>query len=74
MLNAVEAIVEPDGRIDFMEPMPALTRPTKVYVLFAKPLVGTVMDEVFSGALLSQDALAKDWLCAQEEAAWSHLQ
>ena len=74
MLNALEAIIEPGGRIGFTEPMQDVKVPTKVYVLFTQPLQGIPFDEANSGALLSQAALAKDWLSAQEDAAWSHLQ
>jgi hypothetical protein len=74
MLNAIAAIVHPGGHIGYTEPFPELKGPTKVYVLFANPIQLLISDEALPGQLLSQSALAQDWLRAEEDAAWSHLQ
>ncbi len=71
MLNAIEAVLQPGGRIGFSEPAPQVTQPTKVFVLFTQPI--TVESDSPSGALLSQAALAKDWSTPVEDAAWAHL-
>jgi hypothetical protein len=74
MLNAVEAQVE-NGRIDLASAMPSWADySTKVIVLLSKSESPRQNDEIISGALLSEQALAVDWLRTEEDAAWAHLQ
>ncbi len=68
MLNTVEAVLGSDGALRFLEPV-KLGRAQRVLVTFTE-----VQDETFSGAHLSEPALAVDWLHAEEDAAWAHLQ
>lgn len=68
MLNTVEAVLSSDGALRFLEPV-KLERSQRVLVTFTE-----AQDESSSGALLSERALAADWLDPTEDAAWSHLQ
>jgi hypothetical protein len=68
MLNTVEAVLSSDGALRFLEPV-KLDRSQRVLVTFTE-----TQDETSSGALLSEQALAVDWLDPDEDAAWAHLQ
>ena len=68
MLNTVEAVLQPDGALRFLEPV-RLASAQRVLVTFTQPL-----DEAHDGARVSQAALAADWLREEEDAAWAHLQ
>lgn len=68
MLHTVEAVLQADGALRFLEPV-RLTEPQRVLVTFTRPL-----DEATDGAAASQASLAVDWLRDEEEAAWAHLQ
>lgn len=37
-------------------------------------LLNQPIDEALSGAVLSEQSLATDWLREEEDAAWAHLQ
>lgn len=67
MLQTVEAILQPSGTLQLLEPV-VLTSPRRVLVTFTEP------DERLTDALLSEAALAQDWLREEEDAAWAHLQ
>ena len=67
-MKTVEAIIEPNGEVRLVEP---------VHVLTPRRALVTILEEAPSGndaALLSEAALAQDWNCAEEDAAWAHLQ
>ena len=68
MLTTVEAVLSSDGALRFLEPV-QLDRAQRVLVTFTE-----MHDESASGALLSEAALAVDWLAEAEDAAWAHLQ
>ncbi|MDT7835445.1 hypothetical protein [Aquabacterium sp. OR-4] len=68
MLTTVEAVLQADGALHFLEPV-HLTGSQRVLVTFTQPV-----DEAVSGAALSQRSLAVDWLRDEEDAAWAHLQ
>ena len=67
MLRSVEATIEANGEIHLLEP---------VRVAHTCRAIVTIIDEpdVPETALLSQEALARDWERPEEDAAWSHLQ
>ena len=67
MLKAVEATIARDGQVLLREPL-RLAHPCRAIV--------TILDEprVPETALLSEEALARDWDRPEEDAAWSHLQ
>lgn len=69
MENTFEAVVEKDGRIRIQSPV-HLKAGAKVFV----SVPGDDPDSVVSGVVLSETALAADWLNSEEEAAWAHLQ
>ena len=68
MRHTVEAILQPDGVLRFLEPV-RLTEPQRVLVTFRRPL-----DQAACGAELSQGSLTVDWQRDEEDAAWAHLQ
>ena len=68
MLNTVEAVLHPNGALNFLEPV-QLRGSQRVLVTFTE-----MQDEALSGAALSQASLATDWLHEDEDAAWAHLQ
>ena len=69
MENIFEAIVETDGRIRIQSPVHLKTG-AKVFV----SVPSDDPDSVINGVVLSETALAADWLNSEEEAAWAHLQ
>lgn len=68
MLHTVEAVLQPDGALQFLEPV-RLATAQRVLVTFTQP-----SDEAHEGAQASEAALAVDWLRDEEDAAWAHLQ
>jgi hypothetical protein len=66
MLKSVEATIEEDGRVTLREPvrLPHVCR--AIVTIIEEPSVPET-------ALLSQEALAKDWDRPEEEEAWSQL-
>lgn len=68
MLNTVEAVLSSEGSLRFLEPV-KLDRSQRVLVTFTE-----AHDESANSALLSERALATDWLDRAEDAAWAHLQ
>ena len=65
MLTTLEAVLQPDGALRFLEPV-RLTESQRVLVTFTQPV-----DEAADGASASQASLGTDWL---SDAAWAHLQ
>lgn len=69
MIQTVEAVVEPDGRVRLLG---------EVRVSAPRRALVTVLEEpaVAPGeaALLAEAALAADWSRPEEDAAWAHLQ
>jgi hypothetical protein len=69
MLQTIEAVIDEKGILRFLEPikLPKLRR-VIITILDEKPT-----EDSFSLALLSEAALARDWLRPEEDEAWSHL-
>lgn len=65
MLHTVEAVIDSQGRVQWLEKV-QLRTPQRVLITLLDP----VADEPL---LMSEPALA-DWLNDDEEAAWAHLQ
>jgi hypothetical protein len=70
MIQTVEAIIEPDGKVLLLESI-KIKEPRRALV--------TILDDepaakVSETALLSEPALAEDWSRPEEDQAWSHLQ
>lgn len=70
MLRTVEAVIDEQGNVHLLEAvqLPA-ARKALVTILEDAPDAG-----VPETALLSEQALAKDWDRPEEDEAWSHLQ
>ena len=68
MLTPLEATLEKDGTIRWIEPLPG--RRYRILVTLLEKLP----DEDRESSLLAEAALAKDWLRPEEEEAWAHLQ
>jgi hypothetical protein len=70
MLQTLEAIIDQNGNIKLLESVKLLTpRRAIVTILEEKPITS-----ISETALLSESALAKDWLNPEEDEAWLHLQ
>ncbi len=70
MFKTLQAELLPNGTIRFLEPLPPLSgRTRRVLVTLTE-----TQDESLPGELLSEPVLAQDWLNAEEDAAWAHLQ
>jgi hypothetical protein len=69
MIQTVEAVVDQTGRVRLLE---------EVHVTSPRRALVTVLEDPAAvpgeAALLAEAALAADWLRAEEDAAWSHLQ
>lgn len=73
MLQTYEAVLQPNGSLQFLDLAVASTRvPRRVLVTFTEEF--TVADTAPCGATLSESALAQDWQRVEEDAAWAHLQ
>jgi hypothetical protein len=70
MIQTVEAIIEPDGKVLLLEDV-QLSGSHRALVMILE-------DEPASNAsvtaLLSEQSLAEDWNRPEEDEAWSHLQ
>jgi hypothetical protein len=70
MIQTVEAIIEPDGKVLLLESINLTeSRRALVTILEDEPAYG-----VSTTALLSEQSLAEDWNRPEEDEAWSHLQ
>lgn len=69
MENIFEALVETGGRMRIQNPVHLKTG-SKVFA----SVPSDDPESVISGVVLSETALAADWLNSEEEAAWAHLQ
>ena len=69
MLRTVEAVIDVQGQVHFLEPI-SLTGSQRALVTILEEEPDTSIHET---ALLSEAALAQDWNRPEEDAAWSHL-
>ncbi len=69
MLQTYEAVLQPNGHLQFLEPPQTIKKARRVLVTFTEE-----SDNVLCGAMLSEQVLARDWLTEEEDAAWAHLQ
>ena len=69
MLQTYEAVLQPNGHLQFLEPPQQVKKARRVLVTFTEE-----PDDAVSGLLLSEQVLARDWLTDEEDAAWAHLQ
>ena len=70
MIQSIEAIIDPEGNVYLLESVKlSSSKKAIVTILEENPIISTS-----ETALLSEATLAKDWLRAEEDEAWSHLQ
>jgi len=67
MLKTVQAVLDKEGRVQFLEPV-SVEKPVRVLITFLEEEPSEV-----SSALLSEAAL-EDWNRPEEDEAWKHLQ
>lgn len=65
----VEATIDPSGIVRILQPIVIPTTRRALVTILDEPAV-----EVSETALLSEAALAEDWLRPEEDEAWSYLQ
>jgi hypothetical protein len=68
MIQTIEAIVDEAGKVRLL---------TEIRLTESRRALVTILEEepkVTETALLSEQSLAEDWLRAEEDKAWSHLQ
>jgi hypothetical protein len=70
MIQTVEAIIEPDGKVQLLESV-QLKEPRRALVTILEDEPAAKVSET---ALLSEQSLAEDWNRPEEDEAWSHLQ
>ncbi|HEY0319338.1 MAG TPA: hypothetical protein VGC66_00045 [Pyrinomonadaceae bacterium] len=70
MIQTIEAVIDENGKVHLLEAvrLPEARR-ALVTILEEEPAT-----EVSETALLSEQALGKDWERPEEDEAWSHLQ
>ena len=66
MVRTVKAMVDTQGNVRLLEPLEVEAA--------CRALVTILDDEMPEQALLSEEALARDWLRPEEDEAWAHLQ
>jgi hypothetical protein len=66
MIRTVEAIIDENGVVRLLEPLPLSGS--------RRALIMILDEEPNEAALLSEAALAADWNRPEEDAAWSYLQ
>ena len=66
-VQTLEAVIDEHGNVRLLEPV-QLPAPRRALV--------TILDDqlIPETALLSESALAQDWMRPEEDEAWSHLQ
>ncbi len=69
MLQTIEAVTDQDGNLRMMKTvkLPKLRR-VLITILDDEP-----SDELLNLALMSEEALGRDWNRPEEDEAWSHL-
>ena len=69
MVRTVEAVIDEQGNVHLLEPVPLSASRRALVMILDEP--GELVAET---ALLSERSLAEDWSRPEEDAAWSHLQ
>lgn len=70
MIRTVEALIDENGNVRLLEPVrPRTACRALVTILEERPV-----EQAPESALLSEEALAQDWTCPEEDEAWAHLQ
>ena len=69
MIRTVEAVIDEQGNVRLLEPVPLPAARRALVMILDEP--GTQVSET---ALLSERSLTEDWNRPEEDAAWSDLQ
>ena len=69
MLTTVEAVIDEAGNVKILQPISFQGTRRALLVVLDEPALN-----VSETALLSEAALAEDWLRPEEDEAWSYLQ
>jgi len=69
MLITVEAIIDPTGTVRILQPITISTARRALVTILDEPV-----SEASEASLLSEAALAEDWLRPEEDEAWAYLQ
>ncbi len=64
----VEAMIDEDGNVKILQPLPLQGARRALLVILDEPAL-----PVAETALLSEAALAEDWMRPEEDEAWSYL-
>lgn len=65
----IEAMIDEDGNVKILQPVPLQGARRALLVILDEPAL-----IVAETALLSEAALAEDWLRPEEDEAWAYLQ
>jgi hypothetical protein len=65
----VEAVIDPSGVVRILQPIAIPSTRRALVTILDEPVA-----EISETALLSEAALAEDWLRPEEDEAWSYLQ
>ncbi|GAB4404424.1 MAG: hypothetical protein OHK003_32340 [Anaerolineales bacterium] len=68
MLTTVEAVIDEQGNVKILQPLSLQGARRALVVVLDEPALS-----VAETALLSEAALAEDWLRPEEDEAWSYL-
>jgi len=71
MWKSLEAVIEKDGKVILKEPIRLATSCRAIVTVIEEAKPENLVAET---ALLSEEALAKDWSLPEEDEAWSYLQ
>jgi hypothetical protein len=67
-MQTVEAIIDENGNVRLLKPMHLSASKRALVTILEEPV-----EAVSATALLSEQALAQDWMRPEEDEAWSYL-
>lgn len=70
MIQTIEAVIDEQGKVQLLQNV-RLPQARRALVTILEEKPATTVSET---ALLSEAALAEDWMRPEEDEAWSHLQ
>jgi hypothetical protein len=78
MSHTVKAVIDQDGNVRLLEPITLPASRSALVTILAEDWAEDSTEDpsitIAETALLSEAALATDWLRPEEDQAWSHLQ
>ncbi len=70
MIQAIKAIIDQNGNVKLLEPIQLSATRRALVIILDLPSEASAQET----AILSESSLSTDWLNAEEDAAWQHLQ